>query len=701
MPGKWRAFRPPAAAVALACAIVLVPVLLAHEGDIAVFSAASLDQAAPVAPNSIAVLAGEFDTRTVKAPDGVPQAELAAYTAVITGSDGAEHTAAIFAAEPRRLVILVPAVPAGTAHLSVMRYGLEVADGEFTVRLISPGLFTAAGSGGGLAEATAVRVNLVDGSATTEDVSFFNHSRGAHEPIPLNPAATDSELHLSLRGTGIRSASSLAVSVGGINVPARLDVATETSQGIDRVMVGPLPAGLAQRQLVDIQLTANGIPANPVQVSFSPSTGEAITFSNQIVRLFQGNCQSCHRPGQVAPFSLLDYQSAKDWAHSIKQATQSKFMPPWKPVPGYGEFMGARYLSDSQINLIARWVDAGAPEGEPEDLPEPLVFNEEWALGEPDLVLDTPSFAPDPHGDDEYRCFSVELPSDIITPRHITKVEVQPGNPQIVHHLILFGDPKGESTALTAASTDGKPGYECFGSAKIGFDGFNPAADSYILGGWAPGQRPQTLPAGSGYMIRPGSRIAIQLHYHPDGTEQADSTRIGLHFSDEPVEDNVIVLAAINTNFEIPPGQERYEVTASFSLDSLSGLISNPLIRGILSLAGVFPADIIGVLPHMHLLGKEIQMVKVSPSGERTPMIRIDDWDFDWQDTYSYVEPLLFQAEDRLEVTAIYDNSASNPWNPNSPPIPVGWGDRTTDEMCIVFFTVKIPNLCRFGICAQ
>ena len=690
-------------AVAVAALILLLLVTVpaqAHEGDISVVSAASLDAEAPVAPLSIAHLDGEFAERTTKAPDGVPQAELAAYTAVIEGSDGVEHSASIFAVGPRRLVILVPDLPDGTAHLSVERHGLEVSDGEFTVRSVSPGLFSAAGSGGGLADARTLRVSALDGSQTSEEVAFFNPNRGAYEPIPLNPAAEGSQLYLILRGTGIRNASTVAASIGGVTVPASIEAGEQTSPGVDAVRVGPLPLSLAQRQVVDIDLSADGVQANTVQVAFSPSSGDAVTFNNQIVRLFQGECQTCHRPGQVAPFSLLDYESAKSWVHEIKSAVQGGDMPPWKPVAGHGEFVGERRLSPDEINMIARWVDAGAPEGEADDLPEPLVFNSDWALGEPDFVIQTPAFAPEPTGDDEYRCFSVAIPAEITELRNIVGIEIQPGNRKIVHHLILFNDPSSASVGLEAASADGKPGYECFGSARIPGNSLNYAADSYLFGAWAPGASPAVMPEGSGFLVRPGSHVAVQMHYHPDGTEQSDTTRIGLHFSDEPTENNLLVAAAVNTDFIIPAGAERHEVRASFSYDSFLGT-NTSFLRAFLDAIGIFPADIITVAPHMHLLGKEIKMEKVSPSGERTPMIYIDDWDFDWQDFYTYVEPLQMNAEDRLEVVAVYDNSAANPWNPNSPPLPVGWGERTTDEMCIAFAILKVRNVCGFGLCGQ
>ena len=665
----------------------------AHEGRIALMSAASLNPEASVAPGSLAILRGEFSTRTVRPDDGLPTAELAGYSVEVEGSGGAELPALLIAVEPSQLVILVPDLPAGTAHLRVLRHGLEVEDGEFGVQLVSPGLFSAAGSGGGLADARALRMDLSDRSETAENVSFFNQNRSAHEAIPLGLGVEGTEVYLSVRATGLRDATEVSATIGGLSVPALLEESEGLDPGIDRIRIGPLPSALAQRQLVDLQVVADGSASNLVQVAFSPTNGAAVTFSNQIVRLFQGHCQVCHRPGEVAPFSLLEYGEARDWAQPIKFATQSGYMPPWKPVAGHGEFQHERSLDQVEIDLIARWVDAGAPQGDPEDLPEPVEFNEDWVLGTPDLVLETPAYTPDPGGEDDYRCFSVLVPPEITELKSITAFEVRPGNRKIVHHLILYGDPGGESAELEAASADGLPGYECFGSAGVSTRRFNPIEDSYILGGWAPGYTANHLPDGTGLVLRPGARIAIQVHYHPDGADQSDTTRIGLHFAEERTEKNLLVLAALNTSFVIPAGADWHEVRAEFDLDGLGRSLGIPGLRGFLTLLGFFPANIIAVLPHMHTLGREIRMDKISPDGAVTPMIYIDDWDFDWQDMYMYAQPVQMNAEDRLEVVAYYDNSADNPNNPNDPPIDVRWGDRTVDEMCIVFFVVEVPRL--------
>ena len=674
-------------AVSLACAAA--PELRAHEGAAAVVSGAGFVAEQPVAPNSIAaVFGGEFAAQTTVAPAGAELPyELDSVSVVIEDSAQVERRARIFAVTPAQLNILIPDLPAGTAHVRVMRGGASVADGEFEIRLVSPGLFSAANTGSGLAAAVAARANA-DGTQSYENVAVYNAERGAWEPLPVNLAA--GQVYLSLFGTGMRSGSELAAAVGGVPVDVAYHGAHARFPGLDQVNIGPLPLELSGRPAVDIALTVDGIEANKVQVAFSLGGGEAVTFNNRIVRLFQARCQVCHHPGEVAPFSLMDYASAKPWAQAIKRETAARRMPPWKPVPGHGEFIDERRLEQAEIDLIARWADAGAPQGDPADLPEPLVFNEQWTLGEPDLILETPEYAPDPNAEDDYRCFSIPVPTT--EAKSIVKVEVRPGNRGIVHHLILFGDPTHQSAALEARTRDGKPGYQCFGDAGFSFGGV-PGVESVMQGGWVPGYRPQELPPGSGYYLRPNARIAVQIHYHPDGTPQSDRTRVGLYFADELTAENAQVVPVLNTRFTIPPGEKNYEVTAELDLDGAPYQLLDVVLRS-LGKGGLYPAEVISVLPHMHLLGREIRMDRVSASGEETPMVYIDDWDFDWQDWYSYAEPFQLQRGDTLRVRARYDNSASNPRNPNNPPVAVGWGAGTNDEMCLVFILAKIPDIC-------
>ena len=700
-----RRFRLRPVLAALAFAFSASPILAADAANLTVVSWASLRPQAAVAPNSTAVVQGEFSTRAARTPDGAPLPEMDSFSVAFEGADGIAMPAGIFAVEPDRIVILVPDLPDGEVRVKVMRDGAEIGAATIEVAAVSPGLFSADSSGTGLAAAVAVRVDLEDWTVATEDVAFFNGERGRFEPILINPGTRGNAIFLDLLGTGIRNAKAVEAVIGDVPVPAHLREAPGPTPGLDVVTLGPLPVSLARRETLDVRLVADGIHANPVQIAFSPSTGEAVTFSNQIVRLAQGRCQTCHRPGEVAPFSALDFESVRPWAHAIKEATQAREMPPWKPVAGYGEFVEERRLSESEIGLIARWVEAGSPEGDPEDLPEPMEFDSDWALGQPDLVLETPAYIPDPSLSDDYRCFSIPV-GDFPARRSITGIEVQPGNRGVVHHVLLFGDPQGESLALEERTVDGQPGYTCFGSAKIDPSSLNLVVDSYVLGGWAPGMRPLTLREGTGLSMQPGGRIAVQVHYHTGGHNHSDeatgtdSTRIGIHFSEVPTPKNALMVAALNTGFLIPAGAPRHEVRAHFDFTSILGSAAlGPLGKLLADL--IFPLEITAVLPHMHLLGREIRMDKISSTGESTPMILIDDWDFNWQSFYTFVEPIPFAADDRLEVVAFYDNSETNPLNPNSPPIDVGWGDGTEDEMLLVFVQVDVPDLCAFGLCGD
>lgn len=407
---------------------------------------------------------------------------------------------------------------------------------------------------------------------------------------------------------------------------------------------------------------AGAASAQPVLYR-SRSSAPPVTFSNEVVRIFQKNCQACHHPGDIAPFSLLTYSDAAEHASAIRRETQARRMPPWKPVPGYGEFQDERRLPDDEIALLARWIDSGAPEGDPRDLPPPLPFPDDWALGKPDVVLEPDAdFQVPAEGRDTYRCFPIPL--GVSGAPTIVGFDVHPGNRSVVHHVLVFQDSLGTSSRAVKAG-DPQPGYDCFGGP-----GFLPSS---AVGAWVPGQRPQMLPQGMGIRSTPGARAVVQVHYHSNGTPQSDRTRVGIYFAHGPVAKEYMFFPIFNDRFVIPAGDPSHTVKASFTVP--------PLVR----------AQAISITPHMHLLGREIRVDAVYPGGVRRPLIYIDDWDFHWQGTYYFREPLLLTPLTRLELTSIYDNSAANPNNPNSPPRDVRWGEQSTDEMCIavVGFTLE------------
>ena len=385
------------------------------------------------------------------------------------------------------------------------------------------------------------------------------------------------------------------------------------------------------------------------------------TFNKEVVRILQNNCQTCHHPGDIAPMSLVTYQETKPFAQAIRAQTQARQMPPWKPAPGCGDFQDARLLTADEIATLAAWADAGAPEGNAADLPAPKNFGDGWTLGTPDLVLTPDEEYTPPTDRDLYRCFTI--PTALRGDRYIAAIDIKPGNRRIVHHVIVYPDPAGKSVELDAK--DPGPGYTCFGGP--GFDGNN------ILGGWAPGTRGFLAGEGNGVRLQKNSRVVIQVHYHPTGAVEKDLTQIGIYFANQPVQKEVQYLPLANTKFTIPAGEKRYQVTASYPV---------PL-----------NARIVSITPHMHLLGREMKVEVTRPGQATECMINVPDWNFQWQGSYLYKQPVAVPTGATLKVTAYYDNSAGNPLNPNTPPKPVSWGEATTDEMCVVFFGFTLDAL--------
>jgi mono/diheme cytochrome c family protein len=391
----------------------------------------------------------------------------------------------------------------------------------------------------------------------------------------------------------------------------------------------------------------------------SAAAEEVVTYTKDIAPILWKHCAECHRPGQVAPFALLTYHEAAKRARHIKQITASRRMPPWKPEPGCGEFIGARRLSDHDIRLLARWADSGAKEGDPKDLPAAPTFSHGWPLGPPDLVLKmSEPFTVPAGGGDVYRCFV--LPTNLTEDKSVAAVDIKPGNRKVVHHVNVYVDTKGKARKLDSA--DPGPGYASFGSP-----GF-PVAGR--LGGWAPGAVLTPFPPGTGKPLPKGSDIVLQIHYHQTGKAETDQSTVGVYFTKGPAPKLVrgIMLAA-TTNaprginpIRIPPGEKHHRIYAWLTV----------------------PVDVhaLGVAPHMHYLGREMKVTATFPDGHLTTLIWIKDWDFNWQGLYRYKQPIALPKGTKIEMEAFFDNSADNPMNPNNPPKLVHGGNRTTDEMC-------------------
>jgi len=411
----------------------------------------------------------------------------------------------------------------------------------------------------------------------------------------------------------------------------------------------------------------------------TPASKGNLTFYRDVLPILQNRCQTCHRPGEVGPFSLMTYRQAVNWAGDIKSFAQSRQMPPWKPVAGPA-FHNERKLTDQEIATLTAWVDAGTPAGDDKDAPRPREFPQGWQLGTPDLVLTVPEdFQLGPTGGDTYRCFV--LPTNLPEDKYVAAVEVRPGNRRILHHTLLFIDRTGQGRKLEERakkqpirdSADGHapgaldrgPGY----SVAMGV-GFLPQGG---LSGWAPGQMPRYLPEGTGYFLPKGADIVMQAHYHRDGRLEKDRTTVGLFFAKNPKarQFQTAVMAGGGNRvglplfFAIPAGDDHFPVKGKLWATDDFNLYS--------------------IMPHMHLLGKEVVVTLTPPDGPARTLVAIKEWDYNWQETYWFKEPVRVKAGSRLDVAAYYDNSAKNPNNPNDPPRVVYFGEYTTNEMCFIF----------------
>jgi hypothetical protein len=396
----------------------------------------------------------------------------------------------------------------------------------------------------------------------------------------------------------------------------------------------------------------------------------APTYHKQVVSILQKHCQDCHRPGQVAPFSLLTYEQARKRASDLVAVTTEHKMPPWPAsTTEGGPFRDARVMTDDEVATLSAWVEAGCPEGDPNQAPPPRTWASEWPLGEPDLVLTMPeAYAVAAEGSDDYRVFVI--PTGLGQGRWVSAIDFKPGNPRVVHHVLAAYDTLGRARALDQA--DAKPGYAVFGGFGI--------LPSGGLGGWAPGKRPMRLPDGVGRYLPAGADVLLQVHYHKSGKPETDATKIALYFAKGPVDKQVRGQAVTpprpgpfsRPTLKIPAGDANYEVTGSLTIGR--------------------DAHLTAVAPHMHWLGNDFLLRARRPDGTTVTLIRIDDWNFNWQGTYDFTEPVALPKGTKVELVAHFDNSVANPANPSTPPVDVHWGEQTTDEMCIGFLQMTYDD---------
>jgi peroxiredoxin len=409
----------------------------------------------------------------------------------------------------------------------------------------------------------------------------------------------------------------------------------------------------------------------------SASAGE-ITYCNQVARIFQKRCLECHRDGQIGPFALSDYEEVSGWSDMIAEVVDNRRMPPWHADPAHGDFANSAQMPDDERQVVLDWVAAGAPQGDPKDLPAPVSFAEGWRIPEPDLVLEmTEEHALPAEGEIPYEYYVMD--PALTEDKWVTAAECVAGNPAVVHHIIAFVVepelakelPVGHFSAPAKGNVKTLPS----GRKAVGLPG-DVNKQVAVMRSWltnylvatAPGAPPMMLHDGMGKLLRAGSKIVFQMHYTANGTPQKDRSKIGLKFVDaQKIKREVVTRSVLEQAFEIPPYAADHVVAGSlrFREDSL----------------------LIELFPHMHLRGKAYRYTAVYPDGKEEILLDIPRYDFGWQNIYAFREPKLMPKGTILRCTAHFDNSADNLSNPD-PSQPVRFGDQTWEEMMIGFFNM-------------
>ncbi len=354
-----------------------------------------------------------------------------------------------------------------------------------------------------------------------------------------------------------------------------------------------------------------------VLLAASPAdAGDAPTYSRDVAPIFFSNCVQCHRTGEIAPMSLMTYRESRPWARSIARAVENRDMPPWSGESDRHVWSNDISLTADEIETIVHWARAGAPQGDPADLPEAPTFQEGWKLGEPDHVITLDSIEVPADGDDLFPQQVVEV--DLGQPRWIRAIEFLPEDPRVTHHFL---------TTYATSMSEGGPAY------------------TGVLGIWTAGMPPYVFPVGVGRRFGSKVRVVVDQHYHPVGDATRDASRIGLHFGKGELRKEVVTIPVTNTGLRIPPGAGHHAENAHYLFDK--------------------DVQILAFSPHMHVRGKAMSYELTYPDGSKEMLLDVPKYDYNWQWLYYPTEPVDIPAGSRLDVTAVWNNSADNPDNPD------------------------------------
>ena len=401
----------------------------------------------------------------------------------------------------------------------------------------------------------------------------------------------------------------------------------------------------------------------PTPEGYLPRPKGTLTFSKDVAPIVYNQCATCHRPGQAAPFSLLNYADAQKRAKQIAEVTASRYMPPWMPAPGYVEFTGERRLTVDQIGLIQQWAAEGAAEGNPADLPPMPKWKEGWQLGEPDLVVTMPvPYALPGGGKDVYRNFVVPIPLE--KARYVRAVEFNPGNWKVAHHAFFRFDRTGDSRAADERD------------AEVGFPGIHTPQNAQAPSGhflsWQPGKVFSQVPEGLSWRLETGTDLVLQMHLQPSGKPEPVQASMAFYFTDRAPTNMPDKISLNSYEIDIPAGVSNHVATESL----------------------VLPADlqVLGILPHAHYLATEVDGLANLPDGSKQWLLKINKWDFNWQGDYRCAHPIFLPKGTTVSMKFTFDNTDQNPSNPNHPPKRVRYGLQTTDAMAELWLQVLTSN---------
>jgi hypothetical protein len=386
------------------------------------------------------------------------------------------------------------------------------------------------------------------------------------------------------------------------------------------------------------------------------------TFSKDVAPIIYQHCASCHRAGEAAPFSLLNYDDVSKHGKLIAAVTAARIMPPWKAEPASYSYRDSRRLSDDELKTIQAWVKDGMPKGDLSKAPPLPKFTSGWQLGTPDLVVKMDkSFTVPADGADIYRY--LRIPLNLPDDKWLRAIELRPSSRQVVHHVLYFADSTADSQKIEAEEE----------ASKSPMAGMKINRDMTPLGGVAVGAQPHLLPEGLALKLPKGTDLMFQYHFHPIGKEETEQSTVGLYFAKEAPAHTLSniqlpVAYGLFSALNIAPGQKDFSVGDSF----------------------VLPVDVqaVSIGAHAHYIGKTMKMTATFPDGTVKTLLDIKDWDFAWQDRYFFENTILLPKGTKLESEVSWDNSDGNPKNPSRPPIQVTWGEQTKDEMGAVTLQV-------------